>query len=507
MFSRCPTGCDCYGLAINCSMKYDCQSNENHVCNTTRPIYVPSITRKLDISYNPIAFQRMNLKQAKLVLLTHLNISHCSISQFDKGVFRLMVKLKVLDISYNNLWRLSVGLFSTQSSLEVLYLVGNSERITFEERSFTGLGHVHLELAQLHIEKISAYAFATLHLTELAIYGTEIEAFEANALGELHSESIFLNSSKVNNFFEGMFDGVEDIKMLKTDEYKLCCVRPKALPENNCFPRKSEFSTCDDLIRNEVLRPLAWLIGIISILSNASSIIFRVTKQREQLKRTYGIFVTNLAVSDCYMGFYLLIVAVADTYYRDVYIFYDDSWRNSGWCKLAGLLSAISNESSLLFVALITLDRVILIKYPLGEVRFQMKHSIIFTVLVWFVSLILAGFPVTFYPLFKGKFYSLSGVCLALPITRARPPGHAYSVAVFLGLNSVLFVLIALGQWSIYRDMKVSSTSVGENRSFTSRDSKVARRLLMVAITDLMCWLPIFVLGKTNVVSSTKGKR
>ena len=477
-------------------MKHDCRSKGNHVSNTSRSIYAPSITRKLDISYNPIAFQLMNLKQAKLVHLTHLNISHCSISQFDKGVFILMVKLKVLDISYNNLRRLPVGLFSTQSSLEVLYLVGNSERITFKERSFTGLGHVHLELAQLHIETISAFAFATLSLTELAIYGSEIDTFEANALGELQSESIFLNSSKVNHFFEGMFDGVEDIKMLKTDEYKLCCVRPKALPESNCFPSKNEFSSCDDLIRNEVLRPLAWIIGMISILSNVSSIVFRVTKQREQLKRTYGIFVTNLAVSDCLMGFYLLIIAVADAYYRNVYIFYDDSWRNSGWCKLAGLLSAISNESSLLFVGVITLDRVILIKYPLGEVRLRIKHSIIFTVLVWLFSSILAVFPFMFYPVFKGKFYSLSGVCLALPITRVRPPGHAYSVAVFMGLNSVLFALIALGQWSIYKDMKDSSTSFGDHRSFTSRDARVARRLLMVAVTDLMCWLPIFLLGK-----------
>ena len=477
-------------------MKHDCRSKGNQVFNATRSIYVPSITRKLDISYNPLAFQLMNLKHAELVHLIYLNISHCSISQFNIGIFRLMVKLKVLDISYNNLWRLPVGLFSTQSSLEVLYLIGNSERITFEERSFTGLDHVHLELAQLHIETISAYAFAALNLTELAIYSSEIDTFEANALGELHSGSIFLNSSKVNNIFKGMFDGVEDINMLKTDEYKLCCVRPKALPENNCLPSKNEFSSCDDLIRNEVLRPLAWLIGMISILSNASSIIFRVTKQREQLKRTYGLFVTNLAVSDCLMGFYLLIIAVADAYYQNVYVFYDDNWRNSGWCKLAGLLSAISNESSLLFVGLITLDRVILIKYPLGEVRLRMKHSIIFTVLVWLVSLILAVVPFMFYPVFNGTFYSLSGVCLALPITRARPPGHAYSVAVSMGLNSVLFALIALGQWSIYKDMKDSSKSFGDHRSFTSRDTRVARRLLMVAVTDLMCWLPIFLLGK-----------
>ena len=501
--SRCPAGCDCFGLTIDCSGKDECFFNKNRVYNITRSMSVPSSTRKLDVSTNPQAFHLMNIRKQNLFLLTHLNLSHCGISEFDNGIFISMVKLKVLDISYNKLWRLTSDLFSSQLVLEYLYLVGNFESITFEARSFSGLSRLHLELAELHIERISAYAFATLNLTELKIYGSQIDTFEANALGELRSESIYLNSSKINYFSEGMFDGVQGIKMLKTDAHKYCCVRPRTLPEDSCFPGKDEFSSCDDLIRNEVLRPLVWLIGLFIIFSNVSSILYRVIKQREQLKRTYGFFVTNLAVSDGLMGFYLLIIAVADAYFRKTYIFHDENWRYSGWCKLAGILSAISNESSMLFVGLITLDRIILIKYPLGEVRFVKKYARMLTVLAWCIPLILAVFPVALYPVFEGKFYSLSGVCLALPITRARPPGHAYSVGVFIGFNSVAYALIAFGQWLIYREIRISSTSVAESRSITSRDAKVARRLLMVAVTDLLCWLPVTILGKKLIEPET----
>ena len=497
---RCPRGCDCLGLALDCSGKDKCHSDEDHVWNITSFIFIPSATRKLDISTNPHVFRPMSLGKQNLFLLTHLNVSHCGITELDYDLFKSMVKLKVLDVSYNKLRRITSDLFSTLLELEYLILVGNLEPITFEPRAFAGISHLHLEIAGLQIDRISEFAFSTLNVTELKIYDSQIDTFEINALGELYSKSIYLNSSTINDFTEGMFDGVQDIEILKTDQFKFCCVRPVTVSEDSCFPGKDDVSSCEDLIRIEVLRPVAWLFGILSIFSNISSITFRFTKQRKQLKRTYGLFVTNLSVSDCLMGFYLLIIAVADTYFRNIYIFHDEDWRFSVWCKLAGILSAVSNESSMLFVGLITLDRIILMKYPLGEVRLTIKHARILIVLVWSIALVLAVVPVVLYPVFEGKFYSLSGVCFALPITRARLPGHAYSVVIFIGFNSVLYALIALGQWYIYREVKISSKSLSESRLITSRDAKVARRLVMVAVTDLLCWLPVFILGKNMVL-------
>ena len=501
---RCPSGCDCLGLSIDCTGKHKCKPHEDNVFNVSRlhSISVPYSTRKLDISTKHNVFDLVNKNRLSLPHLTHLNMSYCGISELTHEFFDSMIKLKSLDISYNKLRRLTSELFSGLSALQSLRFVGNLELIIFESRAFDGLSRLHIELVGLHIERIAEYAFATLNVTGLNIYESQIDTLDDNAFGELYSKAIYLNSSKLNYFQEGMFDGVQDVETLKTDEFKFCCVRPITVREENCFPGKGDVSSCEDLIRTEVLRPLAWVIGLITIISNLSSVGFRVAKQREQLKRTYGFFVTNLAVSDCMMGLYLLIVAIADTYYRNVYIFHDEEWRHSILCKLAGILSAVSNESSMLFVALITLDRIILMKYPLGEVRLTIKHAYRLSVLVWGVSLFLSVFPVVVYPVFEGKFYSLSGVCLALPITRARLPGHAYSVGIFIGLNSVVYALIAFGQGYIYREIKKSSMSMNESRSINSRDAKVARRLLMVAVTDLLCWLPVALIGNLKHVES-----
>ena len=174
----------------------------------------------------------------------------------------------------------------------------------------------------------------------------------------------------------------------------------------------------------------------------------------------------------------------------------DDYWRNSAWCNLAGVLSTISSEASVFFLCLITLDRLFVIKFPFGQMRFDKKKSLICSGVVWFVCIFLAVLPILYESYFQNKFYTKSGVCIALPLTRDRPPGWVYSVVIFVGLNFATFVLVAFGQWSIF--MEIRSVSGGMEKASTGRknDLKVARNLLLVVLTDFLCWFPIGVMGK-----------
>jgi hypothetical protein len=116
-----------------------------------------------------------------------------------------------------------------------------------------------------------------------------------------------------------MFNGVTSLRELHTPAFKFCCIRPCYVPEENCKPLKNEFSSCDDLMRNSVLQAILWIVGVASLCGNLSSIIYRLVYDRARLKIGYGIFVTNLAVADFLMGVYLIIIAVADSLYRNRY--------------------------------------------------------------------------------------------------------------------------------------------------------------------------------------------
>ena len=132
---------------------------------------------------------------------------------------------------------------------------------------------------------------------------------------------------------------------------------------------------------------------------------------------------------------------------------------------------------------------------PFGDFRITRIPATILTISAWIIGTILSVIPFIFTEYFKGQFYSKSGVCIALPLTRDKPPGRMYSVSVFIGFNFVAITLVIFGQWLIYHEIVASKKSVGKSVSNRGNDLKVARNLLLVASTDFLCWFPIGILG------------
>ena len=495
-YCRCPTACVCFGPLIDCSANSACQKM-NQPLNTTDVVIIPSTAKVLDVSFNSYVFKNMNLGQYELTLLVRLNLSYCAIESFAINLFSWMPNLKVLDIGHNKIKTLSTHMFFFLSELIVLNIDGNLETIVFETKTFTGMSSIKtLSFSSLEIERISVDAFAFLNLDELSIYHSKINFIEVQSFGSLQAKRVYFNSTKIKTLSENMFDGISGVQIMKFDELKFCCERPITLSSDSCFPQQDEFSSCGDLVRNEVLIPLIWIIGFFSIIANTASVAYRITKQRKQFKRNYGVFVSNLAASDSLMGVYLLIIAVADTHYRGSYIYHDDYWRFSPWCKIAGALSVISSEASVLFICLIVLDRLLVVKYPFGQVKMDLNLGKRLSVIVWTLAMVVALLPVALFPVFDGQFYSISGTCLSLPITRARPPGWQFAFGIFIVFNMLSCLFVGVGQWIIYKEIKESAKKMIGCRSGRAHDARVTKNLLIVVSTNVLCWLPIIIFGE-----------
>ena len=99
------------------------------------------------------------------------------------------------------------------------------------------------------------------------------------------------------------------------------------------------------------------------------------------------------------------------------------------------------------------------------------------------------------------QVFSYNSICVGLPLNTEDYPGSQYATAVFIGLNSAIFVLIAAGQTAIYiarwrSSAQVAAAMTGEQarRRFTA-DMAIARQLSLIVMTDFCCWFPVCVMG------------
>nr|KAG5701063.1 hypothetical protein BaRGS_008784 [Batillaria attramentaria] len=91
------------------------------------------------------------------------------------------------------------------------------------------------------------------------------------------------------------------------------------------------------------------------------------------------------------------------------------------------------------------------------------------------------------------EFYSQTGICIPLPITRRDFEGRDYSFGVMIVFNFVLFLLIAGGQATIYRSVQGNILTTDTTKR--SQDLTIARRLLTVVVSNFLCWFPVGLLG------------
>ena len=193
------------------------------------------------------------------------------------------------------------------------------------------------------------------------------------------------------------------------------------------------------------------------------------------------------------MGVYLSEIGVADRLYLGTYLWEDGAWRHSSACKVAGFFSLLSSEASVFINCLITLDRFLVPRFPFSSLRFQGRSAHVTCAVTWSLSALLAAVPLLPWAPYS-QFYSSTGICIPLPITRRRFAGSEYAFSIMIVLNFMLFLLIALGQLVIYKAVRANSMATSVT-SRQSQDSDIARRLFTVAMTDFLCWFPIGLLG------------
>ncbi|XP_071950791.1 G-protein coupled receptor GRL101-like [Antedon mediterranea] len=354
-----------------------------------------------------------------------------------------------------------------------------------------------MRLDNNQIKKLPANAFNGLTaLTELNLDNNAITTIDPEAFSSFASSLLILKlkGNKIQVYRDRTFQQLISLNELYSEYSSLCCLVGAI---DVCEPSDA-FASCEDLLKNELLRVLMMIIGLSSVIGNVVVIVSRKFKKDNDINKVQTTLITNLAVSDLLMAVYLIIIASVDIHYRGRYGKVSRVWRNSVLCSFAGAISTLSGQCSVFTLMLLSVDRAINIVNPFSTKRLNRTKCRIIISFGWLFWIVLSFLPVTANELnlsyFGDNYYGKESVCLALPLTRSRWPGWEYAVAIFVAFNGVGFFVIVLSYLTIFLSVKRSGATVNR-RQQRKEQLKMARKLGLIVFTDFCCWAPIIVMA------------
>ncbi|XP_061170948.1 G-protein coupled receptor GRL101-like [Saccostrea echinata] len=482
---------ECIPLDKVCDLKSDCLKGEDEA------LCEKNISKSLCRQDQALSFQNLSRRSepASYYETFTLDLSHNRLT-----AWHILSLIQILHLQHNLIvsinYTIDLGLSDAQ--LHYLDLSYNKiERIVNDDLAVLN-NLMYLKLQHNFISYVHPRAF--LKLTELIyldLSNNELSDLErSHFIHLLNLRYLYLQNNKLR-VIEGMFDGLMNIQYLQVDSYTLCCAQPKAVSKIQCLAPVNEISSCNDLIDTPLLSIAIWYMALLAVFGNLFGTCHKLLllNKNSSTSKPFDILSINLGFADFLMGVYLYIIAGANLKFSDRYGFEDFSWRNSPLCTFAGVLATLSSEASALFVLFITIDRMLAIRFPFAMLNKKIKIAKTVSMLVWTVSFLLSLLPLFGIEYFDG-YYSGSGVCISLPLSVLRKPGWEYSMVLFVGANFVIFIIVLLGQIFILTDVaRFEKKSCQQSFSQKRTEIKLAKSLMAVAVTDVLCWITIGTIG------------
>ncbi|KXJ26830.1 G-protein coupled receptor GRL101 [Exaiptasia diaphana] len=297
--------------------------------------------------------------------------------------------------------------------------------------------------------------------------------------------------------------------MRKLDSFILCCYAKRTIPTlMTCESQANGFSSCEDMLKSTVIRVGIWIQGLFASFGNFAVILWWTVLNRKKssnLNRSksnvQSLLLRNLALADFLMGIYLLFIAIQDAKWKGEYVDHDVEWRSGVSCQIAGAISTLSSEVSVLMLVVLTADRFSTIVFDFKGKRLNLKTARFVCFFVWIIGIAIAFSPLLASSYFHDEttgvsFYGRSTVCLPFQLSSDKPAGWEYSVAIFMGFNGAAFAFILVGYVAIFIKVQQSARSVQSARE----PSSLGTRIMFIVLTDFFCWMPVIVLGVLSLV-------
>ena len=455
-----------------------------------------------------------------------LNLSENKVFHIETGVFESLENLRILNIANNDMTFIPSDCFTTLSNLLLLELQNNKITHVGKEILEGLVSLKFLNLSNNYIQSVdSSEGSERSRSISCDLRENPLKRLEINSFSALDNWTIFVN------------------------EYSACCYMNNITCVS--ISARPTFLTCQPMLPSIILKMTMWAVGLAAVLFNIGVLCSRIkTRMGNKVQNS---LIGHLALSDMLMGLNLLILTSADVYYSKYFPSFSERWINSSICKIVAVLSTLSSEASVGLVTLISFDRFLAIKYPMGIHKgLGVKRMRIWLFMCWIICLFISIGPVVLDMYILG-FFETSEVCVGLPMVKRLissememvieltkvdyiileggfvqsangsgfnavleesialtsiqnvqnifykltvVSGHKlasyFSIVIFIGLNLICFIVIANCYLQIFLIARESSRKV--KSSAKNKELRMALKMSAVILTDFFCWVPLAVM-------------
>ncbi len=376
----------------------------------------------------------------------------------------------MLDMQFNNIRSISKKCFLKVKL--VLSIVANNNNISAVFGSaFQNLVHLKLvNLSRNPLHEMASDAFVNLpHLKLFSIVNSCSDCLK-----------ILQNLASLQ------------FEYLETDQYSFCCQTENFA---QCSIETPWFVSCSDLLINDGIKIVSYVLSSIILVVNIASIILHTVSfhRHSEKSQANNVLVISINVADAVSSIPLFILWISDLVYKGVYIQYEYSWKSSLTCHIVSTLFLFFNLLSPFVLCHLAFFRLSIVLYPV-ESKFKESLFVIKTVSISFGVFLFISIVCTIIEWSLNHFVLHSHIPLSVCSPFVDPQNAQAIIQVFTWgvviCQVVALEMIVVFYILLYKSLKESQEKVKESISREQSNILLIVQIIIVTSSNLLCWLP-----------------
>ena len=424
--------------------------------------------------------------------IVRLSLALCSISSLPDMDF---ANLQIVDLSYNNMMTIVMKALSGLQNIQVLILKGNPLTSVNMSRSTPLHNLKKIDLSETHLDAFDSELFSHIPTIQyLNLSFSKVRSIGPRGFQIMpRLKELDIRGTIINDFRLDLYVGLNDLANVYASNYRLCCIEilPRIVPQPRCVAPRHYLSSCGDMLGSEIYRLVSLFFSTAASLGNFVGFVCHCVKRL--LPIPYGgdviVLMACLQSADFCMGIYSAVITGAHEASRGQYIHFEDRWLDSVACKVAGFLSLLSTEVSVLTMFLLTLDHLVVLCFPHTSFRFSKRSAAAACGVTWLVGILLASLPLL-PGLSHWGHYGQTAVC-SLMLHDNDHDNHAFLLFhCVLVFNCLICVIVSVFQLIVYRKTPKHRLFID---SYKNPVHSSVDLLMKIAFTHTLRWLSVAI--------------